>query len=185
MKPDWDKLGEHFNSNKGRAQIADVDCTVDSGKSLCEKYGVQGYPTIKYFSKETSEQGESYDGEREYNKLKKFIKQMSRPPCEVKSLSNCNQKEKEFINESKEWDETKMMEEKKAYSAMIDAAKAKHKELTDLFEKQKDEAMATMKKQEEAKKEMEKITKDIKFKINLLVQKAEMNDGQADTKVEL
>lgn len=184
MKPDWDKLGEHFN-NKGRAQIADVDCTLDNGKPLCEKYGVNGFPTIKYFSKETSEQGESYEGERDYNKLKKFVKSMSKPPCEIKSLTNCNKKEKDFIEESKDWDETKMVGEKNSYTALIDAAKVKHKELTDLFEKQKEEAMATMKKQEEAKKEMEKVTKDIKFKLNLLVQKAEQNDGQREKKDEL
>ena len=28
--------------------IADVDCTVDGGKELCEEMGVQGYPSIKY-----------------------------------------------------------------------------------------------------------------------------------------
>lgn len=29
--------------------IGSVDCTSDDSKELCEKYGVSGYPTLKYF----------------------------------------------------------------------------------------------------------------------------------------
>lgn len=47
MKPDWDDLGETFENSK-KVIIGDVDCTADSGKSICEKYGVQGYPTLKF-----------------------------------------------------------------------------------------------------------------------------------------
>jgi len=97
IKPDWDKLGAFYNKPDSKALIADVDCTDDSAKSLCEKYGVQGYPTIKYFSKETSELGEKYEEAREYNALKKFVKKMSKDPCEVETQANCNKKEKTFI----------------------------------------------------------------------------------------
>jgi hypothetical protein len=57
MKPDWDSLGETFASSN-KVVIADVDCTA-GGKSLCEKYGVRGYPTIKYFNPPDVE-GEDY-----------------------------------------------------------------------------------------------------------------------------
>merc|ERR1712083_352907 len=47
-KPDWDRLASEFEGDPQRL-IADVDCTA-AGKPLCEKYGVQGYPTIKTFA---------------------------------------------------------------------------------------------------------------------------------------
>ena len=51
MKPAWDQLGDEFASSK-TVLIGDVDCTVH--KDLCGKYGVRGYPTIKYFTSSTA-----------------------------------------------------------------------------------------------------------------------------------
>merc|ERR1712242_484752 len=109
-------MGNKADSN---ALIADVDCTVDDGKKLCEKFGVQGYPTIKYFSKDTGDEGEKYEGPREYNKLK---------------------------------------------------------ELSDLFEKQKEVSIATMKEAEEAQKTKDALSKKLKWKLNLLSQKVEKKE---------
>ena len=47
MKPDWDELGEEFENSK-KVLIGDVDCTTDGGKPVCERFKVEGYPTIKY-----------------------------------------------------------------------------------------------------------------------------------------
>ena len=55
MQPDWDSLASAFEDSK-KVLIADVDCTA-AGKPLCDKYGVRGYPTIKYFTSETAEDG--------------------------------------------------------------------------------------------------------------------------------
>merc|ERR1711920_968817 len=148
----------------------------DSAESLCEKYGVEGYPTIKYFSKETSDLGEKYEEAREYNALKKFVKKMSKDPCEVETQANCNKKEKDFIGELASWDSTKIADELAGFKNQLEEAKTKHKDLADLFEKQKDEAMATMKLQEEAKKELDKLSKSTKYKINILEQKGAKKD---------
>merc|ERR1711920_937034 len=105
-----------------------------------------------------------------------FVKKMSKDPCNIETLANCNKKEKAFIEELAQWDDAKLKEELTSYKAGLDSAQAKHQELADLFEKQKDEAMATMKKQEEAKTEMDKLSKATKFKINLLEQKGGKKD---------
>lgn len=156
--------------------IADVDCTQDDGKKLCEKYGVQGYPTIKYFSKDTGDDGEKYEGPREYNKLKKFVKDNSKDPCVVSTLEHCSKKEKTFIEEFAQWDDAKVKEEAASYEKQIEEATSKHKELSDLFEKQKEVAIATMKQAEEAQKEKDKLSKKLKWKVNLLSQKVEKKE---------
>lgn len=172
LKPDWDKLGGVFNKADSKALIADVDCTADTGKKVCEKYGVEGYPTIKYFTATTGDDGEKYEEARDYNALKKFTKKMSKDPCNMVTLENCNKKEKAFIEEINAYDEPKIKSELETLSATVEEAKKKHKDLADLFEKQKDEAMATMKLQEEAKKEMDKVSKTTMFKVKILEQKA-------------
>lgn len=155
-----------------------MDCTTDEGKNLCQKFGVEGYPTIKYFSRETGEMGEKYEEAREYNKLKKFVTQKSKDPCDPATLANCNKKEKAFIEEVSAWDEAKMKSELDTINADIDAAKANQTELSELFEKQKDVAMATMAKQQEAKTTLDKVAKASRYKMLILEQKAKKKDGE-------
>lgn len=54
MKPAWDELGDQFINSK-TILIGDVDCIQE--ESLCQKHGVTGYPTIKYFTSETAADG--------------------------------------------------------------------------------------------------------------------------------
>ena len=48
MKPDWDKLMEQWNSGDRAATsvVAEVGCTSDTGKPLCDQNGVRGFPTL-------------------------------------------------------------------------------------------------------------------------------------------
>jgi len=96
MKPDWDKLGAQFKGSR-KVLIADVDCTVHQG--LCGEYGVQGYPTIKYYLKDGSKKGEAYNGARDFNGLKKFVDTTLDvgPACALDSLEDCTPREKEVL----------------------------------------------------------------------------------------
>jgi len=76
MKPDWDKLMGEFSANPS-VLIGDVDCT-ESGKDLCEKHGVQGFPTIKYGD---PDEMKSYEGGRDYAALKAFAETSLGPQC--------------------------------------------------------------------------------------------------------
>merc|ERR1712217_894089 len=57
--------------------VADVDCT-EAGKDLCEKHGVQGFPTIKYGDPDDLK---DYEGGRDYDGLKSFAESSLGPQC--------------------------------------------------------------------------------------------------------
>jgi len=78
MKPAWDKLAEECVDSE-TTLIADVDCTTDKAKNLCQKYGVQGYPTIKYFT--SNPMGDAYNGGRDFDSLKKWAAENLGPVC--------------------------------------------------------------------------------------------------------
>merc|ERR1719352_387216 len=80
--------------------IADVDCTADGGKDVCSSKGVSGYPTIKYY-KDGDKAGTDYSGGREFDDLKKFVKETLERPCQVDDPKECTDKEKGFIEKMK------------------------------------------------------------------------------------
>uniref|UniRef100_A0A6T9T8Z7 Thioredoxin domain-containing protein n=1 Tax=Alexandrium catenella TaxID=2925 RepID=A0A6T9T8Z7_ALECA len=85
MKPAWDRLMDDFKGSS-TSLVADVDC-IDSGKDLCEKYGVEGFPTIKH-----GDPGDlqDYQGGRSYEDLKKFADENLGPTCGPTSLDLCS-----------------------------------------------------------------------------------------------
>jgi len=96
MKPDWDKLIKNWNKGKRFATglIADVDCTSDGGKSLCEKVGVKGYPSIKWGDPNALE---DYEGGRSYDDLKKFAFANIKPQCSPANLELCDDEKTQEI----------------------------------------------------------------------------------------
>jgi len=66
--------------------VADVDCTTE-GKELCTKFGVSGYPTIKYGD---PAELKDYQGGRSYADLKKFADENLGPSCGPANLDLCS-----------------------------------------------------------------------------------------------
>jgi len=129
MKPAWDKLMEEFKDSP-TALVGDVDCTVY--ESLCSKYKVEGFPTIKWGKIADLK---DYEGERELEDLRKFATENLGPICGVKSLNECDETQKKLIEE--------------AMKLKDDDLKAKLKEKNDLvekLEKEFDEAYAKLEK---------------------------------------
>ena len=94
MKPAWDQLGSEYASSSS-VVVADVDCTVE--QDLCSDYGVQGYPTIKYFTSETDEKGADYSGGRTFDALKDFVSETLEVKCLLDNTEGCSDKEKDFM----------------------------------------------------------------------------------------
>jgi thioredoxin-like negative regulator of GroEL len=88
MKPTWDKLGAEYEDSK-TVLIGDVDCTIE--KDVCSKFGVRGYPTIKYFTGNTAADGDDYEGGRDYDSLKTFIDENLGPSCGPSNKDLCDE----------------------------------------------------------------------------------------------
>jgi hypothetical protein len=153
MKPDWDALGAEFKDST-KVVIADVDCTA-GGKSLCDKYGVRGYPTIKYFNP-PDEEGEDYKGGRDLAALKKFASTELGPGCSVDTIENCDADQKKelesYIAMPADERAAKLEELKKALSdgeeehnALLKQLQATFKESQEKLEKLKEDAAPQIK----------------------------------------
>jgi hypothetical protein len=152
MKPDWDALAEEFASSE-KVIVADVDCTT-GGKPLCEKYGVRGYPTIKYFNP-PDEAGEDYKGGRDMASLKKFASELG-PGCSVDALENCSAEQKaeldKYVAMPAEERDSKLAEMKSAlekaekdHEDLLKQLQATYKESMEKLEKLKEDSAPTMK----------------------------------------
>mmetsp|Transcript_27654 Transcript_27654/g.86089 ORF Transcript_27654/g.86089 Transcript_27654/m.86089 type:complete len:131 (+) Transcript_27654:283-675(+) len=71
--------------------VADVDCD-GTGKDLCQKHQVQGYPTVKYGDPDDLQ---DYKGGRSFDDLKKFAEENLGPSCGPKHLDLCDEAVKE------------------------------------------------------------------------------------------
>jgi len=146
MKPDWDALGDEYADSK-TVVIGDVDCTA-AGKPLCEKYGVRGYPTIKYFNP-PDEEGEDYKGGRTLADLKKFAANELGPGCSVDTMENCSDAQKADLQkyiEMEAGERSTMLEELK--TALKDA-ETKHEELLKTLQATYKESMDSLEKLKE------------------------------------
>merc|ERR1719210_2668133 len=93
MKPAWDQLMAEYVGHES-ILVADVDCIGD-GSDLCDKVGVEGFPTIKYGDPNSLE---DYDGGRDYEDLSAFAKQSLGPTCGPANLDLCDDDKKAQID---------------------------------------------------------------------------------------
>mmetsp|Transcript_26064 Transcript_26064/g.61100 ORF Transcript_26064/g.61100 Transcript_26064/m.61100 type:complete len:141 (+) Transcript_26064:236-658(+) len=120
MKPDWEKLSAAF-ADSSSVVVADVDCTSDGGKEVCNGAGVKGYPTIKYFTDETGADGESYNGARSYDALETFTKDKLEVSCDITNPSECDEKEQGYITKMSAKDKADIAKEVTRLSGMMGA----------------------------------------------------------------
>jgi protein disulfide-isomerase A6 len=100
MKPDWDELGSDY-AGSSSVLIGDVDCTSPESEDLCSKYGVQGYPTLKYFQDGNIDKPIDYSSGRDLDSLKEFVAKELEIACSVNDTSKCSDKEIKFLEKMK------------------------------------------------------------------------------------
>ena len=120
MKPDWDKLMAEYADSES-VLVADVDC-IGAGKPLCDKVGVQGFPTVKFGNPDSLE---DYKGARELKALQTFASSLT-PPCNPGTLENCNEAQKVEVERLKALDEDDI-------AATIEKAEKQAKEIEETF----------------------------------------------------
>jgi len=147
MKPAWDKLMDEFKDSK-TALIADVDCTVH--QDLCGKFGVQGYPTIKYGDPNNME---DYQGGRTFEDLQSFAKENLGPSCGPANLDLCDAEQKKEVEgamalPTAELDakiteaEKKMEDAESTFKSELEKLQKRYESL----QKEKEETIANIKK---------------------------------------
>jgi len=148
MKPDWDKLAAEFDGNDAVA-IVDVDCTKDDSKDLCSKYGVRGYPTIKYFTGSTDPMGDKYEGGRSFDDLKKFADENLGPSCGPDNMDLCSEEAAANIKKFQDMDAADLKAAIDDKTSAIEAAEkyfkdelAKLQKRYEELSKEKDEKVA-------------------------------------------
>jgi len=73
LAPDYEKVASAFENEKN-VVVANIDA--DEHKSIAEKYGVSGFPTLKWFSK-NNKQPQDYDQGRDVQTFIDFINHQS------------------------------------------------------------------------------------------------------------
>lgn len=93
LAPVYEELALAFESSKDKVQVAKVDA--DAEKSLGKRFGVQGFPTLKWFDG-TADTPQDYKGGRDLDSLSDFItektgvkpKKALKPPSQVNVLTD-------------------------------------------------------------------------------------------------
>merc|ERR1712127_930787 len=116
--------------------IGDADCTA-AGKSLCDKFGVRGYPTIKFFNP-PDEEGEDYKGGRDLESLRKFASTELGPGCSVDTIENCDDAQKKELKKA-------MADAEEEHNALLKTLQATFKESQEKMEKLKEDSAPQIK----------------------------------------
>lgn len=138
---------------------------------MCSKHGVSGYPTIKYFTKSSGSSGESYEGQRDFKALHRFVRKHSKEPCRVDTSENCNKKEKEYLEELAGHDQDRLRVTLTELQAERGLKKKKYEDLEARFAKEKKETMETKQIAGMMKDYLNTVLNENEWKIKLLEQR--------------
>jgi hypothetical protein len=146
MAPDWEKLHEDFKNDKF-GLVAEVDCTTEEEKPLCDANGVKSFPTLKYGDPSALE---DYQGGRSYDNLLKFAKEhISSPVCSPANINLCeDEKKKKQIQDFMKLSTEELKELITAQEQTLEEAenvfKVKVQELQDAYQKLNTDKDATI-----------------------------------------
>lgn len=106
--------------------VADVDCTTEMNKPFCVKKRITGYPTMRYWTLESGQEGTRYYGDRSHEGLKKFIDETlqlaKQKGCKLDKASDrdiCSEKEEKYITEYAEKSPVEVTKELRRLYSMV------------------------------------------------------------------
>lgn len=95
MAGDWETLAGEWEGHEV-GLVAEVDCTEEDSKALCEANGVQGFPTIKFGDPNALE---DYQGGRDLSDFTSFATENLKPVCSLNNIDLCSDEKKAKIAE--------------------------------------------------------------------------------------
>ena len=126
--------------------IADVDCTA-AGEPLCERFEVQGFPTIKSFAP-PDEDGEDYEGGRSLDELRTFALSLG-PGCSAISKENCSAEQLTELTKYMEMDAAERASKLDSMKEALKKAEDDHNELLKQLQAQFKESQDSLEKLKE------------------------------------
>jgi nicotinic acid mononucleotide adenylyltransferase/thiol-disulfide isomerase/thioredoxin len=142
LKPTWDALARAVNREDGYLLVADVDCTSDGGKPLCNEHAVKGFPTLLWG--DTTGGLRSYEGGRAFRDLKAHALGLKKP-CHLDALDACSAADQlavagylalapEELRAAIGQVEANLKAVEDGFTAAVEALKQRHKQLSDEHE---------------------------------------------------
>jgi len=155
MQEDWEELAKDYEGDEN-ILIAEVDCTMDGGKELCDDLGAEGFPTIKYG--DPYELNDYYE-ERDYKNLSSWAQKTLKPRCSYEKQEFCTEKQKPMVREiaAMTWDELESRLDE--IETILEKEETRFKEEEAELQKQLDSL------DEEFKKKKKEIEQDGLFKL--------------------
>ncbi len=120
MADDYEKLAAEYKSSADKV-IAEVDCTDEVAKDLCQEHGVQGFPTLKYGNPSALS---DYQGARTFDALNDFVKTELKVSCSPFNLELCNDDEKAQIGKIQNMSDKDLENEIDKVEKLLDEADA-------------------------------------------------------------
>jgi protein disulfide-isomerase A6 len=128
LAPEYEKVGAVYRNEPG-VKIAKIDC--DANSAICQNYGVQGYPTLKWFPKSDKTTPIDYDGGRDLASFVSYINDKAgvdrqangRPGANVGRVADLDAVVENFA-EAK--DKAALLTKAKEVAAGLTGAAAKH-----------------------------------------------------------
>merc|ERR1712137_698910 len=75
LTPEYAQAAQELAAAGSKVKLAKVDATENG--DLAQKYGVQGYPTLFWFTKDNNYEAESYGGGREADTIQSWVKRQT------------------------------------------------------------------------------------------------------------
>ena len=130
MKPAWGEFGK-LHAKSAELLVGEVDCTAGGGEELCERFEVEGFPTLKFFEAGSSEP-EEFDGdEMSVEGFEAYSKALLGPACSPAALEACSTEDRKVVESYRALSPEARAAEQERLAAPLAAAKKEVKDARD------------------------------------------------------